>query len=1001
MGWNFKILFLISALSVGVPAHSAPAPSTSEELSEALLGEETDPASVFISSIWRTGDGLPVNDIQDVQETPDGYLWLGTFQGLVRFDGVRFESFFTTPAGDQFGTRSGPLELDGQGNLWIALDEAGIVRLSGGVFCEVVSSNAVLKDRVVSLCRDGTNGMMWVDADGGIGRISIKQPSQPERIPGGGASGSSRCVRDYQGNIWLANTRNLKLRREDGKWRDMAVPGTASLVVAPRRDGGMWIARDAKLHFILTNGVTTEVAAFPWKGESKVTRILEDKHRRLWIGTVARGLYCYSGGEFKNVVPMTSSILCLLEDEQDNVWAGTRGGGLVRVRERQFFMRDLRSGLKDEFVRSLSQDQSGRVWLLSEGGLGWWQDDQWYPVGELDGWPDIESLCVLPRRDGSVWVSTRRGIWRWQDGKFKKKELGPKAPKEPVADFLEDRQGRLWMVTDNSGLYCLQGNVLTHHLMAQGLPSNLMRRIIEDEAGELWAGDWEGGIARLKGNRWEIVRPNSGHRDAVRSMVSADGALWIGTSAGGLLRLKNGKTNRVSVEQGLPDVCIQQLILDGQGSLWGGTPHKLFRVSMQQLNAVMNGSEPQVDAIIYGRSDGLPDVSFAAWCDPRSWRTTNGELWLATANGAIHFQPANLRESKPPQVLIERTLLNGKAIEKSALQELRPGAGRLEFHFTAPCLTAPERVRFRYQMSGVDSEWVEAGSTRTATYTGMPAGNHIFRVMASSPEGVWSSQTAAVSLEVHPYIWQTSWFFALVAATTAGGAAWTVRRTTVRRLQRRVELLRQQRSVDQERTRIAQDIHDELGANLTSIGLMADMGRRHQFDPAAINRELEQISKTARESVAAMDAIVWALNPGNDSLDHFANYVAQFTREFFRPTELRTRLEIPADLPAQPMATETRHQLFLIVKESFNNIVRHAEATEVNLELVCHDGQLRLTIADNGKGLSAKTVSAGQDGLANLRDRIEQLGGTLRMGTNKGGGTRLEFVLPMSRLSPK
>lgn len=260
------------------------------------------------------------------------------------------------------------------------------------------------------------------------------------------------------------------------------------------------------------------------------------------------------------------------------------------------------------------------------------------------------------------------------------------------------------------------------------------------------------------------------------------------------------------------------------------------------------------------------------------------------------------------------------------------------------------------------------------------------------------SFTATVALAVHPYFWQSNWFLAAVAATVAGGGVWLFWRANVRRLARRVERLRQQHAVDQERARIAQDIHDELGANLTSIGLLADMGVRHQGDPPALLRDLDHISQTARTSVAAMDAIVWALNPRNDSLDHFANYVAQFTRDFFQPTQLRTRLELPADLPTQPLTTEIRHQLFLLVKESFNNIARHSQATEVRLELACENSHLRLTIADDGKGLPERAAGEGQDGLANLRERIERLGGRLQVTSGPDQGTRLDFILPLANL---
>lgn len=971
--------------------------SSTEPPKPAPLLDKSSASSQFITTVWKTGEGLPANEILDVCGTPDGFLWLGTYQGLVRFDGVRFETFFNVPTGSRFGSKTGPLDVDDQGRLWFAPDQVGVICLDKGVFTEVLTNGTILRDRVASLCSDGTNGMMWVDVSGGLGRFSTVPPFTATRLQGA-ASGGSRWMRDTTGQLWLKSARGLKLYQH-GKWRDVPVPGTATLIATPRREGGMWVAREARLRFVTADGKGRDVATVPWAGQSRVSCLEEDSRGRLWIGTVDYGLYCFSGGEFQEVMPSASSISCLWEDLHGDMWAGTRGSGLVRISDRQFFIHDLNSGLRSQFVRSLAQDTAGRMWLATaEGGLGRWEKGAWNWLGEENGWRRYEPMSILPSSDGGVWISTaNRNLLRWANGKLTRQNLGPKPPDEAFMGFLEDRKKRLWMVTDNSGVYCLDNNKLTRYSTSQGLPSGLIRCLVEDENGEIWAGDWEGGIAQWKDKRFEIVRKPSGHRDAVRSMVATNGALWIGTSAGGLLRFKSGQTARISIDEGLPDVCIQQLLLDGRGSLWGCTAHTLFQIPMAQLNAVADGKLEKVTAISYGRNDGLPDLSFAAWCDPRSWRTADGELWFATANGAVHFHPGSLRETKPPQVFLEQMFYDGKPATAPALQQLRPGPGRVEFRFTAPCLIAPERVRFRYQLTGVDRDWIDAGAARTATYASIPPGHHEFRVMASSPDGVWGTKPATISLAVHPFFWQTNWFFAGIAAVGAGGCVWAARRATVRRLNRRLEQLRQQQALDRERARIAQDIHDELGANLTSIGLLADLGVRHKMDSNVVARELSQISQTARESVAAMDAIVWALNPRNDSLDHFANYVAQFTRDFFRPTQLRTRLDLPPNLPEHPMNAETRHQLFLIVKESFNNIVRHAQATEVSLEVACCNGDLRLVIADNGKGLPAHAAAEGQDGLMNLQERVKGMGGNLNIESDRERGTRLEFVVPLKQ----
>jgi signal transduction histidine kinase/ligand-binding sensor domain-containing protein len=954
-------------------------------------------SSEFMTSVLRTSDGLPANDILDLRETADGYLWLATYQGLVRFDGLHFKSYFNTPVGLRYSTRVGPLELDASGKLWAVPDQIGAVRRDANGFSELLTNTPVLKARIASLCSDGKNNLLWVDANGVAGSFSIDKPEQVKKIPDAKTLVGSRWVRDFKGKVWMADPRGLRIY-EDGVWKNVTVAGTATMIVAPRRAGGMWIARDARLRFVTEDGNEHDVSQFPWKGLSRVTCMFEDRWGRLWIGTLAQGLFCYNDGQIKQAVATANSISCLIDDEHDNVWAGTRGGGLIRLRSRQFFLHNHLTGLENEFVRSLAEDNAGRIWMsCADGRVGWWDKGQWHSLGESEGWRNYDSLCVLPASDGTVWISTiHRGVWRWVNGKMVRHKFNGPMPMEPVVDFLEDHRNRLWMVTDNSGVYCFDGKRV-FRAANHGLTNSHIRALAEDVNGNIWAGDWEGSLMRLKEGRWEVMRQSSGHADAVRCLMATKDGIWVGTSNGGLLRYKDGKTVRYSMEQGLPDFCVQQLIVDNQGRMWGGTSHELFQVTINQLIEYADGKRSKVDAITYGRNDGLPDVSFASFCDPKCCRGADGQLWLATASGALHFQPSDLRESKMPQVVIDRTLLDGKPLSASDLQHLRPGAGRLEFCYTAPCLTAPERVRFRYQLVGVDPDWVDGEPTRTATYASIPAGSYSFRVMASSPEGVWNPKLATINLVVHPFFWQTNWFIALIAAVGAGGVVWLVRRATVRRLRLRVEQLHQQQAIDRERTRIAQDIHDELGANLTSIGLLADIGKRNKTISDAVTRDLGQISDTARESVAAMDAIVWALNPRNDSLDNFANYIAQFTRDFFRPTNLRTRLDLPVNLPDRPMTTEMRHQLFLIVKESFNNIVRHAEATEVNVELGCDNGHLRMVIADDGKGLTNRIAAEGQDGLVNLRERIGRIGGTVEISSKNGHGTKLEFRVPMTK----
>ncbi len=969
--------------------------SPSAQAGPARPGPSNHPESDFIARILQAKEGLSVNVIDSIQQTPDGFLWLGTPRGLIRFDGLQFQPV-AVPADSPAPSAIHALAVDGRGQLWLA-EQSGLVHLDHDGGSQVFSNPAVPPAPIDNLCRYN-NGLLWVNTNGTLGRISTEPPFQMEPWAGDFPAGA-RLMCDSKDQLWLTSPLKI-MRYQAGKWRDIDVPGGGTLEAAPRRAGGLWVARGGVLRSISEDGSAKVEIAFAWNNLSRVSCMLEDKHQRLWIGTDSQGIFCFSSGTIKHLVPTASRIACLFEDAEENIWAGTHGGGLIQLIQRQFFAYELGGGYENGFVRSISPDPGGQVWAISANGeIGRWQDGFWHLASPAEGWPGYKAWCLFPANGGGIWISTEtHGLWRWTNGVFEPANLKLEANGQPFVNLFEDRLGRLWLLNKDYGIYCKEGTKLTHYTPADGLPKNCLRLIAEDEQGGIWVGDWKGGIARLNDQRWETVHEPTDFKDAIQSLVVAKGTLWASTSSGNLLCLKDRRTHQFSAEQGLPEASIQHLLLDDQGALWGTTSHRLFQIPASQLNALISGDQPRVNPIFYGPNDGLPNVLFANLSSPAGRLTEEGELWFSTAQGAIHFRPADLPNNTPPQAVIDKIWLNARLAPASALQNLRPGPTRLQFEFTAPCLTTPDRIRFRYQLSGVNSDWVDASSSRSASYTDLPRGKHTFRVLCSSPEGEWSNPAAGVTLTVRPYFWQTNAFLVLLIAGITGGGAWMARRYTARKYRQRLDQLQQLNLVEQERLRIARDLHDELGANLTSIGLLADLGARHKLDPATIATDLEQISRAARESVIAMDAIVWALNPHKDSLDNFANYVAQFTRDFFRPTHLRTRLDLPENLPSQRMPTEIRHQLFLIIKELYNNIARHAEATEVRLKLACEYDCLHLHISDNGKGLPEQPEGEDQQGLESIRQRIENLAGHFQMDSQPGGGTRFVFTIPLKGL---
>jgi signal transduction histidine kinase len=454
----------------------------------------------------------------------------------------------------------------------------------------------------------------------------------------------------------------------------------------------------------------------------------------------------------------------------------------------------------------------------------------------------------------------------------------------------------------------------------------------------------------------------------------------------------------------LPTDSISQVLYDMRGRLWLGSPVGVISVRTELLDL----PKGNLACRVYGCDDGLPTVGCATASQPTAWRGHDGRLWFATASGVTSVQPSDSETKKrPPLVVLEDLLVDGQPADSAALahgaghpQPIRLGPGRhhLEFRYAGLSFAAPERTRFRYILQGLDEAWVENRTERSATYNSVPAGNYRFRLMACNSDGVWSEAEAGLALVIPPHLWETPWFrFAALAATllaVAGSVFWALQ------LQHRRELraLEQQRALERERTRIARDIHDDLGASLTRITMLSQSALDKTQSILPPNSEVNRIYSTARAMTNAMDEIVWAINPRHDSLESVAAYFAEFVEEFLSPAGLKFRLEIPLMLPQWPVSAEVRHNLFLAFKEALNNALKHSKATEVVVALEVREKGFTLSVEDNGCGFETAVLAGngharagGGNGLINMRRRLEELGGRCAIDSVPDRGTRIRF----------
>jgi signal transduction histidine kinase len=567
-----------------------------------------------------------------------------------------------------------------------------------------------------------------------------------------------------------------------------------------------------------------------------------------------------------------------------------------------------------------------------------------------------------------------------------------------------------------------------------------VRALAETPDGRIWGGADDGTIFLCETNGLTPFRAADDLAgQAIYSLYAdAEGALWAGTFRGGLVRFKDGKFARLTARQGLSDdvVVISQIQEDNRGRLWLGTHQGLICVRKDALNACADGLMEKVDFVAYGRHYGLPSLEFSDGYQPASWRAPDGRLWFTTARGAVWVEPDEVTQaSAPPPVVIEELRVDGEPVDgRGGRVVIPPGRKQLDVRFTALSFDAGERSRFRYQLEGYDSGWLDAESLRTAHYAKLPPRTYRFRVIACNNEGVWNREGAGLEIEVRPYFYQTTAFSIVAAALVLGGVAFGVRRAATRKYRRKLAALEKQHAIERDRARIAKDIHDDIGAGLTQITLLTELARRGLGDgnlrPASgeappeprsetLETYLGRITDSARRLTKAMDEIVWAVDPQHDTVAGLMDYASAYAEDFLRVADIRCRMDLPVTLPDAHVDAELRYNLFLALKETLNNIVKHAQATEVWLRLKLAGRSLTIVVEDNGRGLA---LGAGESdlgcgaapqtpdaksqflpggrlhsgsGLGNLSNRLAAVGGSCRIQSAAGQGTRVELTVTL------
>lgn len=974
---------------------------------------------------WQSDAGLPDNTVVSIDQTPDGFLWLLTQTGLVRFDGVQFREFSVRVPG-RWGRGSYAFCVDRRGRLWVAKDAGAVVCVDQGKQTVVIAPNTTRSDRRVRMFVEDGEGAVWVSfIDGDLVRLQDGVQRLFTREDGLPAGGASELTVDQNGQLWFLRGGWVGIFR-NGRFQSL-VQAKGDRICAAHA-GGVWLCTSTQIvKYTETGGFSKYHDLKTGMDGAGPTVLLEDQAERLWIGTRLAGLFCYDGKSIGQVDTSQQTILSLKEDQEGNIWVGTRGGGLKQIRPRVAELMITGSGSPFEGIQSICKDTDGQLWAViwQKGTVVQNRGVDWTPLSVSDGWEVDYSKCVAADPQGGVWIGTAyKGLYHWQDGIATHYVcLTNDVDVTQVTALRTTELGTVWIGArrfpdGKCFLVCGKDGAFRSYSM----PSNCgtVTAIEVDASGTCWAATSKGLLVRVRDDvLTQETRNMLTEPYPIRALLATpDNSLWIGYAGIGLGRLKDGHVTYVRMSQGLHDDYISHILSDGRGRLWLAGNRGIFSVREKDLDELAEGRSTHVQSVAYKQKDGLRGLQASYDASPGAFRDADGRLFFAMQSGVAVLYAADIQEDPlPPSVMIDLVLANGKVVARYGVEgsllsshasaslkrgqpdghlHLQPGQRQVEFAFTVPSFTMPDSIGIKYRLQGLDKDWIDAGLSRSVLYSQLAPGRYQFQVTACNRDGVWSKENASLALIVEPFWWETSWFRFFGPLSVIGLLAGLIVLWVRRRHQHQLERLEMQQATEQERLRIAQDLHDDLGSNLAEIAMVSELAQNELPEGDPSQKQFNAIFVRAENNVRRLGEIVWAINPVNDTLERFIGYVCKFAQDHLALAHVRCRFDLPENVPEITFDSIQRHNLLLATKEAIHNAVQHGSPSEITIRFNAGDGMVVVTIEDNGCGFDTTGPVPTNRGSANMIMRMEKIGGTFTRRSVLGQGTTVILTAPFT-----
>jgi ligand-binding sensor domain-containing protein/two-component sensor histidine kinase len=957
----------------------------------------------YTRTVWTQGQGLPQDTIHAIAQTPDGYLWLGTEEGLARFDGYEFVSFSkdngALPDNSVSALSAGP-----SGTLWIGTSD-GLARYSQGRFQTFVSKDGVPKGTITSLLEDHS-GVLWLVAGDTLSTFSNGKFTTYPKESLAPVETARVVYEDRQHQILVGGSGGLIKRTGEG-FSPILNAGDlgGNVVVSLAENGkGLWVGGIKGLILLPPDGKLRSFGTRDGLSNNFVRALCADRAGNLWVGTYG-GLNRLENGQF--VTPKGKGddndwVGSLFEDREGNLWVGT-GRALIRLRDDRFSVYGASEGFPSDEPTALHQDAQGDVWVgYHASGLVAMRSGKLRRYTTQDGLPSNEVFTIRDGARGELLIGTSNGLSRMHEGRFTNYSVPDPLGRRSVYDALQDAQGYLWAATA-SGVYKLDGATWRSVIQGHSSASDFVITLTTGRDGSLWAGSLSNGV-------WQVINGKAPDQtphlyttadglgsNKIHSLYEdAGGTLWISTFGGGLTALRAGSFHHYAARDGLLSDNISRVADDGRGNLWLSTTRGISRVSKQQLE---DFSQRKISALApenFGLSDGLRSLqctpSFAA--GGGSLRSTDGRLWFTTAGGLATLDPTesilNAPESASAPIMhISAVAVEGKPVDFDRAARLGPGSGRIQFRYAGIYLRAPESLRYSYKLEGLDDDWIPAGDRRVVDYNSLRHGHYRFLVRSSLPSaGVSESEFA---FDVQPHFFEQAWFLWLCAFSIMYGA-YGMHRLRLRRMRSGFAL------VFEERARLAREIHDTLAQGFVGISYQLDaLALKLNGDLDVARQHLSLARKMVRHSLTEARRSVMDLRTSELEGKDLPAALAAAARLWAAGSPVQVQVETSGSKEELPADLE--QNILRIAQEAVANSLKHAKARMIRVDLEIEHYCVRLRVKDDGVGFEPSgtfSLIGGHFGLVGMRERAERLGGKLALASQPGSGTQVEVTVPLS-----